>query len=88
MKAGRPTLRVSIIDIQLERLTPTPQMPRIGRMNLVRRIWSLRNHHLPRRSATEETLKKTSYLITWLLAPRNPTGCGFFKLVADKLADI
>jgi len=27
-------------------------------------------------------------LFIWLLAHWNPTGCGFFKLVAGKLADI
>src|SRR5215475_10117886 len=42
------------MDIQLERLTPTPEMPRNGRMNLGRRFWSLRNHHLHCRGATVE----------------------------------
>jgi hypothetical protein len=33
----------AIIDIQLGGLTPMPELPRCGRMNLGRRLWSLRN---------------------------------------------
>src|SRR5262245_61123185 len=46
--------QASTIDIQLVRLTPTPEMSRIGRMNIDLRLWSLRNHYFPSRGATLE----------------------------------